>query len=223
MSHLPREIDLLKKRILRLAAQVERSLQQAVTAIETRDALLADTIVQNDSAIDQAEVDVEEECLKILALHQPMAQDLRFIVSVLKVNNDLERIGDLAVEIAELAVSLSSQNDRHPHISLSPLAIKTQDLLSRALDSLMKSDTGVARDVCVADDEVDVLDESLEKVIRDTLRGHPESVDALIPVLEAAHHLERVADHATNIAEDVIYMEEGAIVRHLLDDSSRSE
>ena len=213
-QHLQREIDKLKKEILSLGATVENSVLLAVRAIEDRDSDLAEKIIKSDIEIDRAEVDLEEDCLKILALHQPVAIDLRFIIAVLKINNDLERIGDLAVNIAERVKFLSSQPRIKIPYNLEELAEKTRWMLRSSLDSLVNLDTAMARKVCASDDEVDSINRDMYDLIKNAIREHPEHLDALIPYLSVSRYLERIADHSTNIAEDVIYMVEGVIARH---------
>jgi phosphate transport system protein len=213
-QHLQREIETLKKKILSLGAAVEKSVRMAVTAIENRDAELANKIILGDTEIDQLEVNLEEDCLKILALHQPVAIDLRFIIAVLKINSDLERIGDLAVNMAERAQFLSGKSPIVIPFDLEGLAIKAQKMLRESLDSLVNLNAGLARDVCATDDEVDAINRDMYDLVKVAIRTHPEQVDILIPYLSISRYLERIADHATNIAEDVIYMIEGEIARH---------
>jgi len=164
------------------------------------------------------EVDVEEECLKILALYQPVAIDLRFIITALKINNDLERIGDLAVNIAERSEFLARQPEVHVPLDLEKMTEKTQSMLTKSLDALVNMDCDLAHQVCAADDEVDAMNRQMYLTVQDGIRQHPEQLESLIHLLSASRHLERIADHATNIAEDVIYMAEGQIVRHRAED-----
>lgn len=213
-QHLRMEIEKLKKKILSLCAAVENNVRMAVQSIEDRDAALAERAVRMDMEIDQSEVDLEEDCLKILALHQPVAIDLRFIIAVLKINNDLERIGDLAVNIAERAQSLSTKSRIAIPFDLETLVDKTQNMLRKSIDSLVNLDAALARDVCRTDDEVDSINREMYDLVKDAIRAHPEQVEILIPYLSISRYLERIADHATNIAEDVIYMIEGVITRH---------
>jgi len=217
-KHLVREIEKLKKMILGLAAVVELSVDRAVKAIERRDVRLAQTVLDGDPEIDHLEVDVEEECLKLLALNQPVANDLRFLVAVLKINNDLERIGDLAVNIAERAVFLAEKPRPEPELNFAIMEQKAQSMLRRSLDSLINHDSALAREVCVADDEVDALHRKMCEDIVAACHQHPLHLDSLVHLLGVSRHLERIADHATNIAEDVIYMIEGEIVRHRPED-----
>jgi phosphate transport system protein len=218
--HLQREIDKLKKKILSLGAFVEESVQMAVRAVEERDSPLAEKVIKSDSEIDQAEVDLEEDCLKILALHQPVAIDLRFIIAVLKMNNDLERIGDLSVNIAERALFLNTQVRVNTPYDLHQIAARTQWMLRSSLDALVNLDPAMAREICGADNEVDAINRTMYDLVKEAIRNEPENLEMLIALLSISRYLERIADHATNIAEDVIYMTEGVIARHRSDEFS---
>jgi phosphate transport system protein len=213
-QHLRKEIDSLKKKILTLGATVENSVRIAVKAIEDKDPELAQKVIGADIEIDHSEVDLEEDCLKILALHQPVAIDLRFIIAVLKINNDLERIGDLAVNIAERAQFLKGGLAIPIPYDLDALSTKSQWMLRSSLDSLVNLDAKLAREVCAADDYVDAINREMYNLVTEAIRANPEQVDILIPYLSVSRYLERIADHATNIAEDIIYMVDGIITRH---------
>ena len=212
--HMKREIDRLKQMLMSLCEVVEESLRQAVEAIQAQDEALAKMVISRDSEIDQMEVDVEEECLKILALYQPVAIDLRFIITAMKINNDLERIGDLAVNLAERATFLSGGKRSDVPLDFDSMTEKTKAMLRRSLEALVNMDSKLAYEVCAADDEVDEMNHQMFLIVQEQIRQHPDQTDSLIQLLSASRYLERVADHATNIAEDVIYMIEGRIVRH---------
>jgi phosphate transport system protein len=212
--HLQREIENLKKKILNLGARVETAVREATLCIEQRDGDLAHKIIDNDIKIDHKEVEVEEDCLKILALHQPVAIDLRFLVAVLKINNDLERIGDLAVNIAERAAYLATQPPVDISLDFMGMARKAQAMLKKSLDALINLSAELAYEVCACDDEIDAMNRQMYLIVQDGIRARPEQVESLIHLLSASRHLERIADHATNIAEDVIYMIEGQVIRH---------
>ena len=216
MKHLDREIDGLKRHVLALSAIVEENVAKAVRAVVEHDNDLATTVLRSDHEVDEIEVEVEEECLKILALHQPVALDLRFIVAVLKLNNDLERIGDLAVNIAEQVEPLTERDTVTLPIDLRPISRRAQIMLREALDALVNKDPDSARRVCAADDEVDDLHRQISNRVTGLLSSAsaPGDVAVLVRLLSVSRCLERVADLATNIAEDVIYMTEGDIVRH---------
>jgi len=211
--HLIREVEKLKKMVLTLSAIVEESVHKAVQAIERRDADLAQRVIGADIEIDHLEVDVEEECLKILARYQPVATDLRFIVAVLKLSHDLERIGDLAANIAKRAKALAG----YSHVQVPPqvplMAEKSQVLLKLALDALVNLDASLARQVMNGDDEVDELFRQVGEQITAGLRSQPDHTTPLLQILHAARHLERISDHASNIARDVIYLVDGEFVR----------
>ncbi len=213
-KHLQREIENLKKKILNLSARVEAAVHDSTEAIEERDGDLAQRVIDNDIEIDQQEVEVEEECLKILALYQPVAIDLRFIIAVLKINSDLERIGDLAVNIAERAVFLATQPKPDISFDFVGMARAAQSMLTKSLDALVNLSIELAQEVCASDDAIDAMNREMYIKVQQAILTHPEQIASLIHLLSVSRHLERIADHATNIAEDVIYMIEGQIVRH---------
>jgi phosphate transport system protein len=213
-KHLQREIENLKRSILALGALVEENFQRSVRAIEQGDADLAQKVIDSDLEIDHVEVDVEEDCLKIFALHQPVAVDLRFIVAILKLNSDLERIGDLAVNVAEEAIYLADVERPDLTQRLGAMAGKVQWMVKTSLDALVNSDPGLARLVCAEDDDVDDMHRAIISEVKDAARSDPGMLDPLLRIMTVSHQLERVADHTTNIAEDVIYMVQGEIIRH---------
>jgi phosphate transport system protein len=213
-KHLQREIENLKKKILNLSARVEAAVHDSTKAIEERDAHLAQKVIENDIVIDQQEVEIEEECLKILALYQPVAIDLRFIIAVLKINSDLERVGDLAVNVAERAAFLATQPKPDISFDFVGMARAAQLMLTKSLDALVNLSIELAQEVCASDDAIDAMNREMYIKVQQAIRAHPEQMESLIHMLSASRHLERIADHATNIAEDVIYMIEGQIVRH---------
>ena len=214
MRHLQREIDRLKRKVLALGALVEENLRLAFQAIDQRDAAKARRVIATDVLIDQNEVDVEEECLKILALYQPVAGDLRFVAAVIKINSELERIGDLSANIAERALQLVDEHPVAVPHNVAVMADRTWTILEKALDALVRQDAVMAREVLVADDEVDELYAELIDELKGVIRADLEHLDAIVLLFSVARYLERLADHATNIAEDVLYMVEGEIQRH---------
>ena len=213
--HLQKELASIKKQVLAISAMVENSLHKAVHAVLHRDAELAREVKAGDREIDHLEVELEEECLKILALHQPVAIDLRLIIAVLKMNNDLERIGDLAVNIAQRAIRLAHKPPVTLEFDLLEFAAKAQAMLRQSLDAVVNMDTALARKVREADDEIDDGNRQVARQVKAAIRSNPENLSALLHLMLVARHIERVADLATNIAEDAIYMVEGSIVRHL--------
>ena len=185
-----------------------------IKAIETRDGELANEIRRRDYEIDELEVEVEEECLKILALHQPVAVDLRFLVAVIKINNDLERIGDQAVNVAKRVHNISTREKMEIAMDYALMAEKAAAMLKWSLDALVNLDQECAFKVLKVDDQVDDIHCQNYEYLKEVIREHPEQVDYLINFLTISRHLERIADHATNIAQEVIFMIEGEIVRH---------
>ena len=186
----------------------------AIQAVQTRDATLAMKVIDSDSEIDESEVEVEEECLKLLALHQPVAVDLRFLAAVIKINNDLERIGDQAVNIAERVVTIAKSHPVKVAFDYQLMGEKTEAMLRESLDALVNLDVDLAYKVCLKDDEVDDMNREIYDKVKDAIRSNPQRVGYLINFLLVSRHLERIADLATNIAEEVIYMVEGEISRH---------
>ncbi|MFW5856628.1 MAG: phosphate signaling complex protein PhoU [Planctomycetota bacterium] len=209
-----KELEKLRKQILSLGALVEDNLAQAVRALQQRDADLAQHVEEQDAEVDHLEIETEEECLKVLALHQPVATDLRFIVSVLKMNRDLERTGDQAVNIAHKAMRLAECREWPITVDFDPMAQSARRMLRDALDSMVNVDVALARRVRAADDEVDDMKSSITERVLAAIREAPLDAEPLLAVLGAARNLERIADLATNIAADVIYMVDGDIVRH---------
>ncbi len=220
--HLQREIEKLKKEILGLGTMVEESVQKSVRSFDDMEPNAATKVIDSDIEIDEKEVEIEEICLKILALHQPVAIDLRFIVSALKINNDLERIGDLAVNIAERTIYLAGRGHAEINVDFRKMGRLVRNMLKKSLDSLVNMDPTLAREVCAADDEVDIMNRRMFKSVVKVIPEQPDEVDGLLQYMLVARHLERIADHATNIAEDVIYMVEGNIVRHKLKEEEES-
>jgi phosphate transport system protein len=213
-QHFLREIEHLKKKLLVVGAKVEESIAKAIAAVVKRDAELALEVVQGDEEIDQMEVDVEEDCLKILALHQPVAIDLRLVVAVLKINNDLERMADHAVNIARRAEYLATYHDVDLPSDLEVMLHRTQTMVRQSLDALVNQDTTLARKVCHDDEEVDQLNRKMHVLIQDKIRTNPDRVEQFVHQLSVSRQLERIADLATNVAEDVVYTVEGEIIRH---------
>jgi phosphate transport system protein len=212
--HLQHEIDQLKKALLALCALVEDQVQRAVGAVLERDDDKAREVENRDAEIDRREVEIEEECLRVLALHQPVATDLRLIVSALKITNDLERIGDLAVNIARKASGLIGEPVAELNFDLADMGARTQTMLRESIDALVNMDVDLARKVCVEDDEVDRLKHEARTEFEEEIRKHPDRVKSYLKLMAVVRNLERIADQATNIAEDVVYLVQGRIIRH---------
>jgi phosphate transport system protein len=213
---MQREMDMLKRLVLSEGALVEDAIARAIHALKERDEDMAQAVIAADTEIDAMEVRVEEECLKILALHQPVALDLRFVISVMKINNDLERMGDLAVNIAKKAEYLSKTQAILLPLDFPGMAAKSQTMVKRALDALVNSDEELARKVIADDDEVDDMRKAIRDLVIEEIQLSPEKAKHLLKLSSIARHLERLADMATNIAEDVVYMVNGEIIRHQL-------
>jgi phosphate transport system protein len=211
---LRRKIEKLNNQLLSLGAMIEESVQLSVKSLEKKDAGLAARVIDGDLEIDRREVDLEEECLEILALHQPVAIDLRHIVAVLKINKDLERAGDLAVNIAETSIHLSGQPRMRIPSEYFSMAEKAFNMLKKSLDSFVNMNIEAAYQVLQEDDEVDYMKHRLHRSFEEQIRKDMELTSNLIHLFLVSRHLERIADLATNIAEEVIYMVTGQIVRH---------
>jgi phosphate transport system protein len=220
-THLWREIENLKREILTLGAMAEAAVRDAACAIETQDQSLARTVIDNDIMLDEMEVRIEESCLKVLALHQPVASDLRFLIAILKMNSDLERVGDLAVNVAEHAAFLAIQPPVNISFDFRAMACKAQKMLEESLQSLVNLSTERARAVLASDDEIDAMNRQMYLLVQEAMHARPDQTESLIHLLSVSQHLERIADHATNIAEDVIYLTQGMIVRHRAEDYLR--
>jgi len=213
-KHLHRELAKIKKQTLSLGALVEERARMAVLAVETRDADLAQKVIDSDWEVDEMEIEIEEECLKVLALYQPVAVDLRFLVATIKINNDLERIGDEAVNIAERLVVMAKRPPMTFLFDYTPMAEKVQAMLKMSLDALVHLDVQLAFNVITMDDDVDAIQVQAYDRIKEAIKEFPDRVGYLINLLLVSRHLERLADHSTNIAEEVVYLIEGNIVRH---------
>ncbi|KJS31418.1 MAG: PhoU family transcriptional regulator [Desulfatitalea sp. BRH_c12] len=213
-KHLRRELDKVKKKMLSLGALAEERARMAVQAVVSRDVATAQRIIDSDWEIDAAEVEIEEDCLKILALYQPVAVDLRFLIATIKINNDLERIGDESVNIAERLMIMAKRPPMQFVFDYSPMAEKVKIMLKMSLDALVNLDVDLAFKVITMDDGVDAIQTQAYDRIKEAIKEHPDRVGYLINLMLVSRHLERVADHSTNIAEEVVYLIEGEIVRH---------
>jgi phosphate transport system protein len=213
-KHLERDLENLQRDVLTLAAAVEEALYKAIRALQERDVTLARQVIDGDTPIDAQENHVEEECLKVLALHQPVAIDLRRIAAIMKINTDLERMADLAEDIADRAIVLARPPCVPVPESLQRMTDLTTSMVRQSLDSFVHLDTHLARRVGRLDDEVDRYNDDIISELIRTMQSSPDMVEPGLSMFSAVRHLERIADHATNIAEDVVYLVEGEIVRH---------
>ena len=213
-KHLLRDLEHLKKEILAVGSLVEHAIRKATVALAEGRPKLAEEVIEGDAEIDAREVAVEEECLKVLALHQPVAGDLRFIITVLKVNNDLERMGDLAANIAARARNLAGDAPIPVPKEFGVMVDCVRTMVRDSLDALVNVDTELANSIYAADDEVDAMHRRMFGHVQDEMRRDPASIERGIQALSVSKHLERIADLATNIAEDVEFMVSGEIIRH---------
>lgn len=213
-KHLERDLANLKKDLLGLGTLVEESINMAMNALLRRDETLVREVMDHEYLVDEREVQIEEECLKLLALHQPVAGDLRFIVAVLKVNSDLERMGDLAFNIAKRAKYLCHSEPLSAEINFEEMVSKVRAMVRLSLDALVNQDVALAKEVCSRDDEVDRINKQMYNDLKQLMRDDPNNVERAVDMLSASRHLERIGDLATNIAEDIIFMVEGEVIRH---------
>ena len=209
-----KELENIKKRILALGALAEERVQMALKAIDSNDSDLADKIIKSDYEIDEMEVEIEEECLKVLALHQPVAIDLRFLIAVIKINAELERIGDQAVNVAERVGVTAKPEQLDFYFHYAAMGEKVQAMLKRSLDAFIHLDYDMAFKVVLMDDEVDKIKDEAYNQIKKAISQNPDKIGYLINLFLISRHLERLADHTTNIAEQVVYLVEGDIIRH---------
>jgi phosphate transport system protein len=212
--HLNRDLESVQRRVLSLASAVEQIVEKSIRALFERDALLARTLMESDTPIDMEENVIEEECLKILALHQPVAIDLRRVASIVKINNDLERMADLAVNIAERALALANGPEVPVPATFRQMTDLTNTMVRDSIDAFVKTDVALAKRVCRLDDEVDRYNLEIIEHVSEFMKQSTRNVEPGLHLFSAARQLERIADHATNIAEDVVYLVEGRIIRH---------
>jgi phosphate transport system protein len=213
-KHLQKDIDSLKNKIITLGSEIEDRVYKSSLALINRDERLVNEVIEGDRQIDKMEVDIEEHCLKILALYQPVAIDLRFIIAVLKINNELERVADIAVNIAERAAFLCKCSDFEIPYDVTGMATKVESMVTRSIDALVHMDVPLAHQIRADDDEVDEYNREMYARVKEMLVKSPEDMNCLLHAVSAGRHLERIADHACNIAEDVIYLVDAEIVRH---------
>jgi len=213
-KHLTRDLEGLEKRLLFLAGEVEEAVRCSIRALLERRVELAKRVIDGDDAIDQHEVELEEECLKILALHCPVASDLRFIVSCLKIENDLERIADLAANIAERSVSFSAKSEMAVPSRIREMVESCARMLRQSIDAFVRGDAQLARRICAEDAQVDQANRLIIQSLIEAMHADSACIDQAVELISVSKNLERIGDHATNIAEDVVYMVEGDIIRH---------
>jgi phosphate transport system protein len=216
--HFHDELNHLKVRLLTMSGEAEAALGLAVEALLERDADRAARVIANDRVIDDMEMEVEERCIRLLALQQPMARDLRMLTSALKIANDLERVGDHAVNIAQSTLRLAEARAIAPEPELVEMARLARDMLSDALEAFIRGDAAAGRAVCLRDDKVDALHDSVFRILLTHMMEDPHTIGAGMELFLVSRNLERVADLATNIGEDVVFLVEGKSIKHHAED-----
>jgi len=215
MRHFDEELQQLKNDILRMGALAQEAIINSVDALRDRDKAAARKVIDSDVEMDRLELAIDEKCLDLIVLHQPMAGDLRFITTAIKLNAELERIGDLAVDVSQRALDISDKPLLKPLVDIPKLGEMAKRMIGDAIESFIKSDTSLAKKVVLSDPEADTLKRAVEKeLINDYMMRDGSTADRAVPLLLAARHLERVCDHAVSMAEDIIYMVDARVVRH---------
>lgn len=214
MRHFVEELEQLKAKLLEQSSLVESAIYRSITAVVQKDEALAQEVLRNEGRINQIEIEIDDFAVSLLALQQPMAADLRFIIASIKINNDLERMGDLAVSIAQRAISLLGEPIVKPMIDIPHIAALVQSMVRKSLDSFVTRDADLARSVLSSDDAVDSLRNASFHELISFMEQDPKNIQQSIDLLFVVRNLERIADHATNIAEDVLFLAKGIDVRH---------
>jgi phosphate transport system protein len=213
--HIDQELKELNKEILRMGALAEEAIYKSIEALKNRDKDMAKSVIDNDANIDKLELDVDEKCIDLIARYQPMAKDLRFITTGMKINAELERIADIAVDIAQRTLEIADKPLLKPLIDIPKLATVAQNMVNMAIDSFVKGDIALAKNVLLSDSEADQLRNTIQKeLIEDYMVKDGTTAPRAVQLLLIARFLERICDHTTNIAEDVIYMVQAEVVRH---------
>jgi len=213
-KHLQNDLNALKKDLLHIGNLVDEMVEKSMRAFRKGDAETAKQIIQDDQVINDKEVEIEEECLKLLALYQPFAKDLRFLTTAIKINNDLERMGDISAKIAKRTVSLAKNEPIELPEKLKEMIKVTKSMVKDALDAFFRQDATDSREICKRDILVDQLNKDIFRLTREKMHQEPQYIDQFLNIVSATKAIERIADLATNIAEDVVYMVEGEIIRH---------
>jgi phosphate transport system protein len=214
VRHFVEELEQLKSKLLEESALVESAIYRSITAVVQKDESLAREVLRNEARVNQIEIEIDDAAVSLLALQQPMAADLRFIIASIKINNDLERMGDLAVNIAERALSLLNEPIVKPMIDIPHIAALVQSMVRKSLDSFVTRDADLARSVLESDNAVDDLRNASFHELISFMEQDPSNIRQAIDLLSVVRNLERIADHATNIAEDVLFLAKGIDVRH---------
>lgn len=214
MRHFEQELDLLKAKLLEMSALVESAVYRSVQGVVEKNEELAQQVLKNEARINQLEIEVDNLAISLLALQQPMAQDLRLVTAAIKINNDLERMGDLSVSIAQSALALMREPVIRPLIDIPHIAGLAQSMVRKALDAFVNRDAELARSVLASDDAVDNMRTASYHELISFMEKNPEHIPQALYLLSVVRNLERIADHSTNIAEDVLFLIKGIDVRH---------
>jgi phosphate transport system protein len=209
------ELKRLREDILYMGGLVEDQIQKAVSSLVDRDSALAETIIERDHEVNRLDVEIDDVCIRLLALHQPAAKDLRFITTALKITTDLERIGDMAVNICERALELNEEPQLKPYIDIPRMAQTSERMIRESLDAFVREDTDLALKVCKDDQEVDDLNSQIFRETISFMIEDPHTINRAMKISSISKYLERIADHATNIAEMVVFMVKGKSIRHM--------
>jgi phosphate transport system protein len=213
--HFHEELELVKEKTLKLGSLVETMVEQAVASLVDRDSRLADEVIASDQKVDFLDVEIDQDCLRLLALHQPAAKDLRFITTAMKITTDLERMADQAVNICERAIELNEEPQLKPYIDIPIMSQLSQKMMREALDAFVRRDAELARQVIPEDNKVDALKDQIFRELLTFMMEDPRTIPRATRLLLVSRHLERIADHATNIAEMVVFLVEGKDIRHV--------
>ncbi len=219
--HFEHDLETLKMQLLRMGGRAEQSVMKAIDALKTRDARMAEEVFEEDHRIDELELEIEDHCMHLFALQQPMASDLRFTVAALKISNDLERVGDHAVNIAGSAVRLAGRAELTPIDEIVRLARLAQGMLHESLGAFVAGDAETARAICARDDEVDNLNRKMFRDLVGIMEGDPRTISRAMELVLVARNLERIADLATNVAEEVVFITQARVIKHHAEELSR--
>ena len=212
--HFDQQLEALRKNLIQMASMVETAIANSVKSLITRDTELARLVVQSDEQVDALELEIDKQCVDLLALRQPLAIDLRFITSSIKITNNLERMGDLAVNIAERVIPLSQEPQLKPLIDIPRMATITQTMVKDSIDAFVNRDTELARSVYERDSTVDAMNDQIFRELLTYMMQDPANITRAVHLILISRHLERIADHSTNIAEEVVYIVKAKVVKH---------
>lgn len=212
--HFDEELKSVKDRILRMGALVEEQIANAIKSLVERNSELAREVIVSDHRVNALDVEIDEECLRLIALHQPMARDLRFLTTAMKISTELERMSDLAENVSERAIELNQEPQLKPYIDIPRMAKHAQNMVKEALDAFVNMDSKLGRKVCGDDDFMDELNAQIFRELLSFMLEDPHTTSRAVRITFISKYLERIADHATNVGELVVYMVEGKIIRH---------